>query len=576
MSSWANRCADLEEVETDVFIAGTGPVGAFLAKKVLDDSSKNARVLMVDPGAAFSPVAGAALKNAAFYQRDVDPFANVIRGMAHKLSVPPSRDPVATLGPFAYRVPEDKIGTYRVTNQNPDQDPWVNLPEAAATYAVGGMATHWTASCPSAHPTLERSDIYDNAEWDALYDEVKKAFSVNQHAFDLKQKADGSFSGSMRHELVKTILEEAYPSLMRTPYKPQSLPLAVRRRGDNDQFVEWTSTGTILGEYADPDGRFGSPLIDPAANVSAAMKDKRFGIAAQTICREFVWKENANGEKKITHAIVENLLHKKVYKVKARQFVASCGTVLSAQLLWASNIRHELLGTHMTEQPLAFCQVVLSEEVIERARKDKRFQQVIVQHAKRDPDDPLPFPVEDADPQCWIPVSEGRPWHCQIHRDAFTYGDAAPNVDKRLIVDLRWFGLVPQRKENKVTFSESREDVFGMPQPTFHFEMDEATQKTQHEMMTDMTYCASKLGAYLPGSNPQFMAPGLTLHIHGVTRMGKTKQDSVVDRNGKVWDTDNLYVAGLGTIHGQLACNPTITAACIALNSAEKGILPSL
>lgn len=48
--------------------------------------------------------------------------------------------------------------------------------------------------------------------------------------------------------------------------------------------------------------------------------------------------------------------------------------------------------------------------------------------------------------QCWIPVSKDRPWHCQIHRDAFAYGDLAPNVDSHLIVDLRWFGIVEQVK----------------------------------------------------------------------------------------------------------------------------------
>ena len=50
--------------------------------------------------------------------------------------------------------------------------------------------------------------------------------------------------------------------------------------------------------------------------------------------------------------------------------------------------------------------------------------------------------------QCWIPVSEDRPWHCQIHRDAFSYGQVAPNVDTRLVVDLCWFGIATPQREN--------------------------------------------------------------------------------------------------------------------------------
>ena len=77
------------------------------------------------------------------------------------------------------------------------------------------------------------------------------------------------------------------------------------------------------------------------------------------------------------------------------------------------------------------------------------------------------MPEDDPEPQVWIPVSEERPWHCQIHRDAFHYGDMAPNVDNRLIVDLRWFGIVEPREEACMAFSDTHSDVFGMPQPTF-------------------------------------------------------------------------------------------------------------
>jgi pyranose oxidase len=181
----------------------------------------------------------------------------------------------------------------------------------------------------------------------------------------------------------------------------------------------------------------------------------------------------------------------------------------------------------------------------------------------------VPIPYNDPEPQVWIPVSEGRPWHCQIHRDAFAYGDLKPNIDSRLIVDLRWFGIVDQKKHNKVTFSSELKDSFGMPKPTFDFELDDPDRSKQHVMMDDMLRAANVLGGFLPGSEPQFMSPGLTLHIHGTARMGADASDSVVDVNSKVWGMNNLFLGGNGLIPRGTASNPTLTSVAMALKAAE-------
>ena len=113
-------------------------------------------------------------------------------------------------------------------------------------------------------------------------------------------------------------------------------------------------------------------------------------------------------------------------------------------------------------------------------------------------------------------MSKNRPWHCQVHRDAFSYGDAAPNVDTRLIVDLRWFGKMEPKFENHVSFESEGDlnrDTFGMPQPTFHVKLSDEDRNLAHEMMKDMLFAAGKLGGFLPGAEPSFQEPGLALHI---------------------------------------------------------------
>ncbi|CAD5121134.1 unnamed protein product [Dimorphilus gyrociliatus] len=540
-------------LETDVLIIGSGPIGATYARKILDES--DAKVLMIDIGAFGSVVPGEHLKNTSVFQKDVDPFASVIRAHWHNLSTPVNKAPTPTLGPGAFRVPSNKLGTYQLKNQNPDQKDDDNMAAAGATYMVGGMSTHWTAACPRMNESVELPDIIPYEEWETLYDEAEKLFNVSSDVFD----------HSIRHNLVKQILRETYADeIPLEKNKPKSLPLAARRRIRNSEFVEWSSSATILGKHAqDPS------VIYRASNPSLAcsMEKNRFRIMEQHICRKLFRNKEGNH---IEYALVENLLHKRFIKIKAKIVVVCCGTVLSAQLLYASDIRPQKLGKYLTEQPMAFCQIVLNQDTIDRLTKpNSEFAATIKEYQKKNPNDPIPIPMNDPDPQCYIPVSEDRPWHCQIHRDAFSYGDVAPNVDPRLIVDFRWFGIVKQSESNMVTFSEEYKDFLGMPQPTFHYTIDSSDRITLSSMMKDMLKAATSMGSFLPGSSPQFMTSGLSAHVNGVTRMGKNEKDSVVDVNCKVWNIDNCFVGGLGVLPKAAACNQTLTTAALAIRTVN-------
>jgi len=271
----------------------------------------------------------------------------------------------------------------------------------------------------------------------------------------------------------------------------------------------------------------------------------------------------------IEYAEIQNLSEWQTLHVKASTYIVCCNAYLTPQVLYNSGIRPEPLGRYLTEQPMAFCQIVLRQDIVDRIPDNPEFAERVRAYREQNPHDPVPIPDGEPEPQVWIPVSDDRPWHCQIHRDAFNYGDVSPNVDSRLVVDLRWFGIVEPRHESRITFSDRHQDSFGMPQPTFEWFLSAEDRRKQHRMMTDILRAAEALGGFLPGSEPQFVTPGLPLHVTGTTRMGTSPDDSVVDANSQVWGVENLYLGGNGLIRRGSASNPTLTSVAMAVKAAE-------
>jgi len=112
------------------------------------------------------------------------------------------------------------------------------LPGASVTYAVGGMATHWTACTPREHPTIERSNLLTDEEWDKFYTEAEGFLKTNQEMFEK----------SIRNTVVKEKLIETYPELKQEKEKPQNLPLAGERNKAVPDLITWSGGDTVLGD----------------------------------------------------------------------------------------------------------------------------------------------------------------------------------------------------------------------------------------------------------------------------------------------------------------------------------------
>ncbi|KAI0152756.1 hypothetical protein GGR57DRAFT_513365 [Xylariaceae sp. FL1272] len=560
--------AEGKVIKKDVLIVGSGPIGAVYAR-TFKDANAGLKVIMIDMGSQGSFTIGDHHKNSVAVQKDINLFTNVIRGQLSPLSVPAGTNTL-TLPPGAWSTDSKFV----LNGLNPCQSLKSNLAASAATRLVGGMSTHWTCCTPRQHPR-ERSELFTDDEWDELYSACERLFYTNG--------AKAKFDDSVRQRLVKKALEDYFADQASggaTPREVRTMPLAAQPGGKNSQYVKWSCTSTILGSLAD-----------------LCTKDPEFEFKSQWQCESLYIDTGKDAESgTVQAAIVTDLVNNESWLVEAKKYVVCGGTVLTAGILAKACFQSGLdlktftpaLGKYLTEQPMTFCQIILSQKLVERVETNPSFlddegstiiRDRVRGYREKHPDDPVPFPYGDPDPNVYTPFSDDFPWHTQIHRDAFGYGELPAGLDQRLVVDLRFFGYVDTVETNKITWDRDRKDGFGMPQPTFHFEMSRDDCDRASDMMQDMVDVASTLGPFVPGAEPKYLAPGLALHICGIYRAGQkltrelgfrnVKKTSVVNREGLVWGLENLYLGGCGILPKGNASNPTLTAACHALASAR-------
>jgi choline dehydrogenase-like flavoprotein len=477
-------------VAKSALIIGSGPVGCTFARVLV---TAGIDVTMIDAGGPRSAEVAGHLRNETVYQHNPDTFTNVIRSNAMRISVPPARK------------------SENDSHVNPGQDPATNLGASRVAREVGGMGIFWACATPRAHPVVEHVPFVGDAELSRLYGVAETLLHTTADAYEM----------SVQGRVITEKLNEA-------GYDVRGLPLAVERLSLDPPRVHWSGPEIIL---KGGDRRAPSVAGDP-----------RFTLVPGHLCTGLVHRGG-----RVTGAVVRDLTTGAQRTIEADTYVVAGGSVLTAQLLWASGIRPDALGRYLCEQTMATCRVSLSDELARRL-------------------DDGPATVE---PNLWIPVAPGRPWHAQLHRGIFGYAAVPDDVDRRTVTDLVWFSTCDVRRENAVTFSDRFTDPYGLPQPTFHFGQSAADRARADDMVSDMTTAATALGKFLPGAEPAFLEPGFALHITGTTRMGADARESVVDPYAKVWGFDNLYLGGGGVIPVGVACNTTLTSMALAARAAE-------
>lgn len=145
---------------------------------------------------------------------------------------------------------------------------------------------------------------------------------------------------------------------------------------------------------------------------------------------------------------------------------------------------------------------------------------------------------------------------------------------------------------NRVTISRRYKDAIGCFRPVIDYSVSDYTWQSMVEGMkvSDRVYeamgipeedrCPDRAAYVRPGMADEkryrardgkeyllnFIGAG---HHIGTHRMGVSRTDSVVNRDSRSWDHENLYVVGCGSLPTTATANPTLTAIATTLMSVE-------
>jgi choline dehydrogenase-like flavoprotein len=490
----------------DVLIVGSGPAGATYARTI-GDAVPTARILMVEVGPSIPGVRGNHTMNMSEEAR----VAAQMLTQGPEAGVERSKalaDIADGLDPSVEFRQTILPGLFFLDPRPKLADGEVGLPAASMASGVGGMGIHWGTSTPRPHQS-ERIPFIPAGELDAALDHAEQLLGVT--------KLDGpgtGLAGAIRREFAE---EFDGPGLTPVGF----LPSANRRVDDR---VRFSGTGVILGDLEE---------TVPGFELRAETLAQRV-IVAGGVAVGVELEDRVTGE---------------TYEVRANHVVVCADGLRTPQVLFASGVRPAALGHNLNEHFQVTAFGILHDEF-----------------------DPANY--ED-DPEgagyVLVPFSDARPMQggaMAIANSPYKLGLGDDPTTSRLAV-FPWYGAKDIQFQDRVEFSDTETDFYGMPKMSIHYSRTAKDLATIEELKRNARRGAERIATL--AEDPELAAGGSSLHYQGTVRMGASNDGaSVCDQYLKVWNVENLYVGGNGVIPTSTAVNPTLTIVALAWRAATR------
>ena len=494
---------------TDLLIIGAGLMGTGLARAVRD-AAPGARIAMVDTGPAIGAIAGQHLHDTA----DEELWARYnarVRSGTQSFYVGS-----ATVEPIESTVVGAPGGMYHLSAFGEDA---AAMPGAAIGWNSGGMGVHWTAATPTPYGP-EVPDFLALGEWDA---DLARARSI-LHVHDDPYEPDAAST------LITDRLRAVFDPVCDAGRRVQPMPMAVQPVPDS---------------AAGPLRRTGPNVIFPALSDGS---DPLFTVHRNALCVRIL---TSGG--RATGAVLRDLLTGEEREVSAAVVAVCADAMRTPQLLWASHVRPAALGRHLNEHAFLSGRVLVD---LDRVPIDL-------------PGLRPPLRGEYTAASLWLPHSGARqPFQGQIMTSLLLADDLRTAFG--YAVQLSWYLPTRTQADNRVEFSDTETDVAGLPRMHLHFGYSGTDRETFAAGLASQRRAGQALGDFEPERDSAMLEPGASLHYTGTVRMGPADDGtSVCDPDGRVWGTENLYVAGNGVIPTPMTANTTLAGMITVVRAAR-------
>ncbi|GAA5150119.1 GMC family oxidoreductase [Microbacterium pseudoresistens] len=387
---------------------------------------------------------------------------------------------------------------------------FAEFPGASIAWNIGGMGVHWTAATP--WPYAEEIPAFlPDQEWSA--DQEVARTLLRTSVGPLVADMDNPFT-----EPIFRALREAVPS------------------PDPEREAGFMPMGGV-SRPGRPFARTGPRDIAPELFDGT---DERMRLRTGVLVTAL---EHQDG--RVSEVRTRDLVTGEEGIVRAGVVVVAADALRTPQLLWASGIRPHALGRRLNEHATVDGEVEIDEARFGLTKADI----------------PVPPKGEPFIGSYWSPsIGAARPAHGQLMEREF---------EGRHLLSVGWYCATEIREENRIEFSDELTDPLGMPHMTVHFSYS-AADLDEIARTRGIQRAAARVIGDFPDDDRTVQPPGASLHYTGTVRMGAVDDGtSVVDTDGRVWDHENLFLAGNGVIPTALTCNSTLTGVTLSVRIAR-------
>ncbi len=499
--------------DADLLIIGAGLMGAGLARAVRD-ADPALRITMIDTGPTIGEVRGQHLHDTdderlwLRYNRRVESGTQALYVGAQ------------TTPDIGRSVTGAPGGMYHLLAFGEDA---AEMPAAAVGWNSGGMGVHWSAATPTPYGP-EVFDFIDRREWDVDLARATELLHVHPDPYGQDEAS----------RLVVDRLRAAFDGVCDPGREVQAMPMAVQpgpARAD---------------DRPGPLRRTGPNVIFPPITTG---DDANFVLLGDTLCMRLLVTDGI-----ATGALVRNVITGEETTLRASAVAVCADAMRTPQLLWASGLRPTALGRNLNEHVFVSGRVFVD---LDRVPIDL--------HALR-----RPLPREWCVASLWLPHSGPRqPFQGQIMCSQLLREDLRTPFG--YAVQLSWYIPTEIREANRLEFSDTETDSAGLPRMRVRFGYSDADRARIEAGLESQRHAGNALGEFVTGRDSAVLAPGASLHYTGTVRMGPVDDGtSVCDPDGRVWGTENVYVAGNGVIPTPMTANTTLTGMITAVRAARS------